>query len=1104
MKMNKSIMTVLLACVVQVVFSQNDSLPALNMDSLGSNDNRIATHLLTQSDIETQNLIFVPKSPTVAGLAQAVDCPISYYTGTPEITIPLYTIPLRGYELPLTLSYHASGIKVAQEASWVGLGWNLSCVGMITRTVKCGDDFHEYGAGHDNGMDQGYYFAPEAKAPIDNSYFKSTTLGSNWLLVKDSEPDIFFYTIPGSSGKFLIDKSRGSVLLSSTGANHVQIKLHGKTISNNGFFTFEIVDTYGNRYFFDVKETTHTYNRNNELNMNYTLTNRACDEFEQRVSDLYDPSFDYTSSWLLTKIVTSRNQVITFEYEKENYQLPTQESVVKYNMTSTSGTGGNAISSAPQYSCSKTMMEGYHLARILWDAGSVSFSTSTREDIKTWAKEYPLMVPKKLDGICVKDKMGNTVKSYSFSYKYMNAGNTGSYAHVYKRLMLLSVKDDNDETFEYSMDYYAGDLPAKNSNDTDSWGYSNGIRQGANYYFPASYNGILYHGADKTPSLSHMRIGTLQKLRFPTGEENVFDYETPTSMTSSTVVSRKITASLGACYIDKVDEEEYENMPRTRTSTIKIDSYTVFEVSGYALNLLTGYSDLSYLYNNESYPVFRVYRIKKDGSKDENWCYSLTAPSEMINAQEACQYPSYNLGLPAGTYSFEVYSPIKDAYFAIYYTYIGTEVLPGKEIAIGGLRIKEILGTETRSFSYQGYNLLLPQTTSYVYNFQYFQDVSYNYSQTYLVQCSQPVTSMSTLKDGYAYGYNSVKESCGNSSVVYEYINDPEESLDDGYPFIPSVLNCQNGLLTRKTTYLGSTLKQIEEYGYDTFGNKQVFGFVQQPYESSVHAYVYDVGQPLLVSMKKSICYDKEIKEDEVFYSYNANEQLKEKRTNNSVGSYITKYFYPSDKEDDLYKKMTEANIIGIPIECQNFLGGEVISATNTEYGKFFDFYMACAQYKSEINNPIDASILKNVYVKRNEIRVFSSLGNPREVVTDGNSMIFIWAYSGMYPIAQIKNCTYSALTQYLSESTLDMIESKYQPTESDWVEVEKLRETFPEAEVVTLEYKPYFGIIRQTDQRGFSTYFTYDNVGRLAEEFFYENGKKMILKKHSYHYQTK
>lgn len=55
----------------------------------------------------------------------------------------------------------------------------------------------------------------------------------------------------------------------------------------------------------------------------------------------------------------------------------------------------------------------------------------------------------------------------------------------------------------------------------------------------------------------------------------------------------------------------------------------------------------------------------------------------------------------------------------------------------------------------------------------------------------------------------------------------------------------------------------------------------------------------------------------------------------------------------------------------------------------------------------------------------------------------------------------------------------------------------------LTLEYKPFVGIIRQTDERGFSTYFTYDNSGRLIEEYFYENDKKMILKKYSYHYQT-
>ena len=43
-----------------------------------------------------------------------------------------------------------------------------------------------------------------------------------------------------------------------------------------------------------------------------------------------------------------------------------------------------------------------------------------------------------------------------------------------------------------------------------------------------------------------------------------------------------------ACYTDKVDDEDYTNIPRTRTATIKIDTYTVFEIHGYAENLLIG------------------------------------------------------------------------------------------------------------------------------------------------------------------------------------------------------------------------------------------------------------------------------------------------------------------------------------------------------------------------------------------------------------------------------------------------------------------------------------------------------------------------------------
>ena len=54
----------------------------------------------------------------------------------------VYNIPLMDIEgYPINISYH-SGITMDQEASWVGLGWNLN-PGVINRTVRgIPDDFN--------------------------------------------------------------------------------------------------------------------------------------------------------------------------------------------------------------------------------------------------------------------------------------------------------------------------------------------------------------------------------------------------------------------------------------------------------------------------------------------------------------------------------------------------------------------------------------------------------------------------------------------------------------------------------------------------------------------------------------------------------------------------------------------------------------------------------------------------------------------------------------------------------------------------------------------------------------------------------------------------
>jgi len=88
----------------------------------------------------TQNYLMpkVPsiQSPNIYNLGLYGIYPVDFSTGVPKIEIPIYTIKSGSLTFPITISYHASGIKVNQEASAVGLGWSLNAGGAIIRTLK--------------------------------------------------------------------------------------------------------------------------------------------------------------------------------------------------------------------------------------------------------------------------------------------------------------------------------------------------------------------------------------------------------------------------------------------------------------------------------------------------------------------------------------------------------------------------------------------------------------------------------------------------------------------------------------------------------------------------------------------------------------------------------------------------------------------------------------------------------------------------------------------------------------------------------------------------------------------------------------------------------
>jgi len=53
----------------------------------------------------------IPPTPNAAAFGKYSDIPVSLHTGVPNISIPIYTIQEGPLSLPISLSYHSSGIS---------------------------------------------------------------------------------------------------------------------------------------------------------------------------------------------------------------------------------------------------------------------------------------------------------------------------------------------------------------------------------------------------------------------------------------------------------------------------------------------------------------------------------------------------------------------------------------------------------------------------------------------------------------------------------------------------------------------------------------------------------------------------------------------------------------------------------------------------------------------------------------------------------------------------------------------------------------------------------------------------------------------------------
>ncbi len=496
----------------------------------------------------------VGPSPNASSLGIYGAIPTGAYTGIPDIALPLYTVSYRDIKVPISLSYHAAGIKVEQEASWVGLGWSLNAGGVITRTIRGIDDL---------SLNQtGYPFVPNM--PTEYQARTSPNVYVNFIQGNcngsiDAEPDVFYFNMGGFSGKFILEQNpnngvdtelRGTLLAKS---KMQVIYSWAGTTRNKG--SWKIIDEQGFVYTFDVKEYSFT-------------TTATANTFTLAETQLWinlgkpenDPDITIKSitGWYLSKIESPIGSVVSFVYDDAS-QYATQSQVARgmsrtipnyfslsnFNADSRAQCSVTGSKLQTFYTVSASINKDIYLKEIKFGDGSVKFNTSNREDlVKTSLSNYTsVKLPQKLSSIEISHTASPNKITYILGQDYFNAG--GEVAQ--KRLRLLSLtQSDQVHRFEYDPQV----LPAKNSFDQDYWGFYNAsfipntsplpqtsFQKGQDYPNGTTSLGVASlknfaeetdnttKPANKKPDALAMQAGILTKIIYPTKGSTSYIYE---------------------------------------------------------------------------------------------------------------------------------------------------------------------------------------------------------------------------------------------------------------------------------------------------------------------------------------------------------------------------------------------------------------------------------------------------------------------------------------------------------------------------------------------------------------------------------------------------
>jgi len=1080
-----------------------------------------------------------PPSPNVSALMKFGSIPVGPATGIPNISIPLYNFKsdASGLKLAISLDYHASGIKVSEVGSNVGIGWVLNAGGAVSRTLR---------GIYDELPDVGYLALPNP--PYDNGQGNSPTAEDARPFTKlysnriDGQPDLFNFNMNGKSGSFMFGKNNDFLMQQMQRVKVEKVVEYIQppyTSSGNMITKFILTDEEGFRYFFE----------NYEITSNFSLQGVA--------------SRDYTSSWYLTKQLAPNNKdSILYIYEPNN--IPTYEIARgAYKMEPVILNGGGSYKEGT--STSTQAIYGQRLKTIkLPDGVQITF-------------EYKPEQRTDLPGDHLLNKItisyGNDKRGF-----YLEQDYSLNRATLKKVIPFNGAAEVKIPPYQFE---YGIPLPDRLSFAQDHWGYYNANTGGLipQELFPGTIEGLYkLSGSNRDTDSTLSQAGSIKKVIYPTGGYTVFEME-PNKAYSNWLDQKFVTTEPG------IDKRTMNSSGYVSSSDPYKSNYATVSFNGIA-NSITPFRITSYTSGSCSGNckiMLEVYA--PDGT--------LVAGQDIPYDPNTGADKSFNLSnLVQGNYKFVMYTTGLTGFS----TYVNVEwvetIVPApvsveyahKQPFVGGLRVKSIADythaggqpIAKRTFEYlaedgvtSSGSLGVTPRYSFAASYSYrvsglpvggFEDYAIGLPKNYISRSSSPINDL-TYTNGSPVTYKRVVERQENNGRIERYFT----SFDGGgaiveqeAPFVPTdykpwlygletkeLIYDNNNFLVKKTEreyqyqedYYFSNPTRMENFrGISLLPVKYYF---TSPTESPTYKFWDYLRQTPIYFLNKSFypsagranmiketvyTYDKEgnVLKQESGSTYDADKYyLKRSWTLNSTkDTVLTTINYPADltagTDAAIYQTMVQRNIINIPLEKRLFIANKQVGFTKTNYySPFTNLYVPKNVQFQKGAGPIETRI---------NFQAYDNYGRILERrLDDGPSQAYKWGYNKQYVIAECKNAladeffytgfeedgtTGNAHTGTKSYSGPYTTTDKLAPglhgkkyvisywtyTNGRWNYSNELAYTgqvlngilddiriYPEdAQMSSYTYHPMYGVQSITDARGITTFYEYDAAGNL------------------------